>query len=475
MGIKRINGAGSAESMAPGPRPFETAEQRRARGRALRDAVPRESHGGWKAPKGRSDPIRILQASNEGRIPSLIPVRFGRMAQSAFAFYRGAAAIMAADLSMTPASGLLVQACGDAHLMNFGAFATPERHVIFDINDLDETLPAPWEWDLKRLTASLVIAAQYLQLPHSDAARIATAASSEYRERMIDYAAMRTLDVWYDRIDVSRFAEVAQESGLLPEVRKRLKARAEEARRKASPEVLYPKLVSGESGPPRIKDEPPLMFHPDAALAPGLASDYADAIEHYRKSLPEHVRCLFDRYRFVDLAMKVVGVGSVGTQCAVGLFMASDDDPLFLQVKEARASVLEPHLGASRHANHGERIVAGQHLMQSASDVFLGWTKGKGQRHFYVRQLRDMKIAAVLDDWDAPLLRAYGRVCAHALARAHARSGDAAMIAGYMGSNRIFDDAMAEFAVGYADQNQSDYRTFLQQVRDGRIQVVIES
>jgi uncharacterized protein (DUF2252 family) len=464
------NDGPSAGYVRPSSRPYETPEQRRARGRALRDTVSRESHGGWKAPKGRTDPIRILQASNEGRIPSLIPVRFGRMAQSPFAFYRGAAAIMAADLSMTAASGIQVQLCGDAHLTNFGAFATPERHIIFDINDLDETLPGPWEWDLKRLIASLVIAAQHLRLPDSDAARIATAASAEYRERMTDYASMRALDVWYDYIDASRFEQIAVEDDLLPEVRKRLKARAEEARRKGSPEFLFPKLVTGGTGgPPRIKDEPPLMFHPDPELAPGLESDYADAIEGYRKSLPEHVRTLFDRFQFVDLAMKVVGVGSVGMQCAVGLFMASDDDPLFLQVKEARASVLEPHLGTSRYVNHGERVIGGQRLMQAASDIFLGWTQGKGRRHFYIRQLRDMKMAAVLDDWDAALLRAYGRVCAHALARAHARSGDAAMIAGYMGANRIFDDAVADFAVSYADQNRRDYRDFVQQIREGRI------
>jgi len=458
----------------PGPRPYEPPDQRRARGRALRDTVARESHGGWKAPKSRADPVWILQASNEGRIPSLVPVRFGRMAQSPFAFYRGAAAIMAADLSTTVASGIQVQLCGDAHLMNFGAFATPERHIIFDINDLDETLPGPWEWDLKRLTASLVIAAQHLRLPDSDAVRIAAAASSEYRERMTDYASMRALDVWYDRIDASRFEQIAQEDDLLPEVRKRLKARAEEARRKGSPEFLFPKLVTDEAGgPPRIKDEPPLLFHPDPTLAPGLASDYAEAIDLYRKSLPEHVRVLFDRFQFVDLAMKVVGVGSVGTQCGVGLFMASDDDPLFLQVKEARPSVLEAHLGTSRHANHGERVIAGQHLMQAASDIFLGWTKGKGHRHFYIRQLRDMKMAVVLEDWDAALLRGYGRICAHALARAHARSGDAAMIAGYMGANRIFDDAIADFAVSYADQNRRDYRNFIQQIRDGKIQAVM--
>jgi uncharacterized protein (DUF2252 family) len=475
VGTKHSSG-NHGSAVSGGVPPYETPEQRRERGRALRDSVPRSAHGAWHAAKSRPDPIRILQATNEGRIPFLIPVRFGRMAASPFAFYRGGAAIMASDLATTPVSGIRVQACGDAHLMNFGAYATPERHVIFDINDLDETLPAPWEWDLKRLAASLVIAGQHLHLAESEAARIATTAASEYRDRMTDYAAMRALDVWYDRIDLDRFEEIAQKAGILQEVDKRLKLQADEARRKGTPEYLFPKLVSAEGkGPPRIKDEPPLLFHPEAGLAPGLASDYAEAIEQYRHSLPEHTRVLFDRFRFMDLSLKVVGVGSVGTQCAVGLFMASDDDPLFLQVKEARASVLEPYAGASRHANRGERVIAGQRLMQSASDVFLGWTEGKGRRHFYVRQLRDMKMAAVLEDWDVSLLRAYGRVCAHALARAHARSGDAALIAGYIGSSRAFPDAVGEFAVAYADQNQRDYRAFLEQIRSGRIEAILDA
>jgi uncharacterized protein (DUF2252 family) len=437
--------------------------------------VPREKQAGWKKPRHRDDPMRILQATNEGRIPWLVPIRHGRMAQSPFSFYRGAAAIMAADLATAPVSGIDVQLCGDAHLMNFGAFATPERHVIFDVNDLDETLPGPWEWDLKRLAASLVIAARHVHHHDSDAARMAATVASEYRERMIDYGGMRVFDIWYDRIDIAQFEQIADEADMLPDVRKRLKARAEEARRKTTPEFLFPKLVSNHAGPWRIKEEPPLMFHPDPELAPGFETDYADAIAQYRTSLPEHVRCLFDRFRFVDLAMKVVGVGSVGTQCAIGLFMASEADPLFLQVKEARASVLEAHLGASRHANHAERVIAGQRLMQSASDVFLGWTQGRSGRHFYLRQLRDMKMSVELDDWDADLLRAYGRVCARALARAHARSGDAALIAGYLGSGHVFDEAIAEFAVDYADQNLNDYRLFVQQIRDGQIAATMDA
>jgi uncharacterized protein (DUF2252 family) len=453
---------------------YLSADERRAKGRALRDTVARASQGGWKAHEGRRDPVEILLASNEGRLQNLIPIRFGRMSASPFAFYRGAAAIMAADLAQTPNAGLRVQACGDAHLMNFGAFATPERNVIFDINDLDETLPAPFEWDLKRLAASVVIAAQFLRLPDSDAARVATDLVREYRERMADYSSMRALDVWYDKINVQRYESRTADPELLAEARKRFAERISKEQRRSVPDFLYPRLVSEEGARPRIKDDPPLIFHPTADEAPGLESGYREAIAGYRETLPEHTRTLFDRYHFFDLAMKVVGVGSVGTQCSVCLFMAADDDPLFLQVKEARASVLEPYAGKSLHPNHGQRVVVGQRLMQSASDVFLGWTRGKNGRDVYVRQLRDMKISAIIEDWDTAMLRQYARICAHALARAHARTGDPATISGYMGSGRTFDDAIGEFAVDYADQNRSDYRAFVKAIREGRIQALQE-
>jgi uncharacterized protein (DUF2252 family) len=254
-----------------------------------------------------------------------------------------------------------------------------------------------------------------------------------------------------------------------------MQERVEKEERKTVPDFLYPKLVSEEGTKPRIKDEPPLIFHPTAEQAPGLESAYAEAFAAYRESLPEHTRTLFDRFHFFDLAIKVVGVGSVGTICAVSLFMAADDDPLFLQVKEARASVLEPYAGKSLHPNHGQRVVVGQHLMQAAGDVFLGWTRGKNGRDFYIRQLRDMKLSALIEDWDTGLLRQYARMCAHALARAHARSGDAAMISGYMGSGQTFDDAIGEFAVEYSDQNRKDFRTFVRAVREGRIQAIVEA
>jgi len=456
------------------PPSYFTADERAAKGRALRDAVPRGSQSGWRPPENRRDPVNLLIESNAGRILDLVPIRFGRMAASPFAFYRGSASLMAADLAVTASSGIRVQACGDAHLMNFGGFATPERNIIFDINDLDETLPAPFEWDLKRLAASVAIAAEHLALPKSDAARVVTDLVREYRERIFNYGWMRALDVWYDRIDLQKYEDRSGDPDIVATARKRLAQRIEAERRKTVPDHLYPKLVSEEGERPRIKDEPPLIFHPTGEMAPGLESDYAEAIASYRESLAEHVRVLFDRFHFFDLAIKVVGVGSVGTMCAVGLFLAADNDPLFLQIKEARASVLEPYAGKSLHANHGQRVIAGQRLMQAASDVFLGWTRGRNGRDFYVRQLRDMKLSAVIEDWDAGMLRQYGRMCAHALARAHARSGDAAMIAGYMGSGQTFDDAICEFAIEYCSQNRSDFRAFVAAIREGRIEARME-
>ena len=451
-----------------------TSDERRAKGKALRDRVPRVSHGGWRAPKGR-DPVQIVLDSNADRIPQLIPVRMGRMAQSPFAFYRGAAALMAADLAATPMSGIRVQACGDAHLMNFGGFATPERNIIFDINDFDETLPGPWEWDLKRLAASVVIAAQHVTLAESEAARLAITTARAYRERVSDYSSMRVLDVWYDRIYQSHFMEDAQTAAVKQKVRKQMDHSLDEARRKGVPDYLFPKLVRYDGSVPKFKDEPPLLFHPDAELAPNLESGMRNVLERYRVTLPEHVRVVFDRFAYCDLAAKVVGVGSVGTRCVVMLFMAEENDSLILQAKEARASVLEPYVGKSEHDTHGERVVAGQRLMQSASDMMLGWTVGTDKRDYYVRQLRDMKASFNMEAADYDLLNVYARMCARALARSHARSGDAAMIAGYLGSSATFDEAIGEFAVEYADQNRNDYRAFTKAIKEGRIEIAVES
>lgn len=443
---------------------------RRAQGKALRDTVPRGSHAGWKPPKDRRDPIDQLIETNQGRILDLIPIRFGRMMQSPFTFYRGAAAIMAADLASTAQSGLRVQACGDAHLLNFGAFATPERNIVFDINDLDETLPAPWEWDVKRLTASVVIAGRYLRLSETECARAAEATVRSYREHMADYSSKRALEVWYETIGVDDVMEFMSEN-----IRERMKKRLEVAQEKSSPEFVFPKLVEHRGAEPRFKDDPPLIFHPTAEQGPGIASGFREPLAQYRASLPDHVRVLLDRYRLCDIAVKVVGIGSVGTMCSVGLWIAAEDDPLFLQVKEARPSVLEPYAGKSVYSNHGQRIVSGQRLMQSASDLFLGWATALNGRDIYVRQLRDVKLSAIIEDWDEGLLREYGKLCGWTLAKAHARSGDAAQIAGYMGSSATFDDAISEFAVEYADQNERDYRAFIKAIREGRLKANTEA
>lgn len=450
---------------------YMSADQRRAAGKALRAAAPRSAHAGWKPPEDRRDPISLLHQSNDGRLPQLIPVRFARMAESPFAFFRGAAAIMAADLATTPTSGIRVQACGDAHVMNFGAFSTPERNIFFDINDFDETLPAPWEWDVKRLITSIIIAARHLCFHDSDAAKAAADTVRSYREHMADYASMRALGVWYDHIDLDRLLQALTSAREV----ERVKLRVEEARKKSTPEILFPKLVERSGAWLKIKDEPPLIFHPTEEEAPGQKTGYAHALEGYRNSLPGHVRTLFDNFHLFDLAIKVVGVGSVGTYCAIGLFMAADDDPIFLQIKEARPSVLEPYAGKSPYPNDGERVVAGQRLMQSASDIFLGWTRGINERDYYFRQLRDTKLSGIIDDWDATTLREHGKLCAWALAKAHARSGDRAMIAGYLGPSAAFDDAVCEFAVDYADQNIRDYRAFIKAIHDGRIQVASEA
>ena len=444
---------------------FLHADERRAAGKALREDVPRAAHAHWKAAKDRRDIVEILERSNQGRLDHLIPIRHGRMMESPFAFYRGTAGIMAADLASTPVSGLAVQACGDAHLCNFGGFATPERRVIFDINDFDETLPGPWEWDVKRLSASLVVAGRQIGLSETESVKAARAAACSYREHMADYAEMRSLDVWYDAIDVDRFIKAMESEERREIIRKRL----DKVEEKNVPEYLFPKLADHSGTTPRIKDDPPLIFHPTVEQTPGMETHFSSSIARYRESLSEHVRTLFDRFHFCDLAIKVVGVGSVGRLCGVVLFMADSDDPLFLQVKEAVPSVLEPYVGKSRFGNHGQRVVVGQRLMQSASDLFLGWTRGDDGRSHYVRQLRDMKISPVVEGFDANDLRVYGRMCAWALARAHARSGDAAGIAGYLGGSEVFDDAIADFSVDYADQAQRDYRTFVKAIRQGRL------
>ena len=441
-----------------------------AMGKRLRDACPRHAHAVWKRPSNRPDPLRLLENSNLARIPELIPIRYGRMLRSPFTFYRGAALTMAADLAVTPATGLRVQACGDAHLLNFGAFATPERRVIFDVNDLDETLPAPWEWDVKRLAASVVLACRNSGFsPGCSRGAVLTCVRS-YRERMAEYSQMSVLDVWYSSIEPDKVLSTLRDA----QARKRFQKRESAAQHRSVREHDFPKLAAIAGQVPTIKDNPPLIYHPRKEGGEDLLARARAAFGAYRDSVQEDRRVLLDRYDVKDIAIKVVGVGSVGTFCAVMLLMAGDQDPLFLQVKEARASVLEAYAGKSIYPNHGQRVVNGCRLMQSASDIFLGWTAGKLGRHFYVRQLRDMKLSILVELFSASMLTQYAEICGWVLARAHARSGVPAQISGYLGKSDAFDKAIAEFSIAYADQSERDHAVLKKAARAGRLHVVIE-
>lgn len=439
-------------------------------GKSLRDKCPREDHAVWNAPADRADPIALMEQANVGRIPQLVPIRHGRMLQTPFTFYRGAALNMAADLACTPSSGLRVQACGDCHLSNFGAFATPERRVIFDINDLDETLPAPWEWDVKRLAASLVVASRNNGFSDENARDAALACVRSYREHMAEFSNMRTLEIWYASIDIEKLIPGVQDK----DTRKRMKARLAKARERSVLEHDFPQLVHTDGLAPTIKEDPPLIYHSREEGHEQVMAVVRKGFADYRETLPEHRRLLLDRFKMMDFAMKVVGVGSVGTYCGVLLLMANDKDPLFLQVKQARPSVLEGYAGKSVHSNNGQRIVMGHHLMQSASDLFLGWTEGREGRQFYIRQLRDMKIKPLVEAFNPSAMREYAAVCGWTLARAHARSGEPAQISGYLGKGDTFDEAIADFSIAYADQNERDHEVLTKAAHAGRLEVFIE-
>ncbi len=438
----------------------EAREARLAAGRRLRKSVPRAAHAEWRAPDDRPDPIAMLEASNEGRVPDLIPERYARMSVNAFAFLRGSAGIMAHDLATaTPSTGLLVQVSGDAHLENFGIFATPERRVIFDINDFDETLRAPWEWDVKRLAASIHVAGRMNDLSEKQCGRAVRAGTAAYRETMQICSDMSVLDVWYARTDATVVLQQMHEVGM----RLALRAKAPDHTHEMSAEQY---VVASESGI-KLADKPPKLYHPppDEEVVDAARS----AFERYRASLRDDVQVLLSSYEFADAAVKVVGTGSVGTRCAVLLLVAGASDSLILQVKEARPSVLEPYAGASPYALAGQRVVAGQRLMQPASDIFLGWAASDDGHHFYVRQLSDMKGSIDVTSVDDVELSAYAQICAKTLATAHARSGDPAAMAGYMGASPSFDGAIAEFARRYADQIESDYALFKAALKDGRL------
>ncbi|BAJ31881.1 MULTISPECIES: DUF2252 domain-containing protein [Kitasatospora] len=443
------------------PAPYLTVDERAEVGRAARRRAPRSTAGHWRPAAGRPDPLAVLRAQAESRLPDLVPIRNGRMAASPFAFLRGAAAVMAGDLATAPDSGLTVQLCGDAHLVNFGLFASPERALLFDLNDFDETLPGPFEWDVQRLAASLAVAARENGESPEDAHRVVLEAVRGYREHIRELAGLGELPVWYRRIDADDL--LANSKG---RPRKQAEASITAARRRDSLQAAGKLTETTANGRRRFKDQPPLIEHVgfDTDEVHGMLADY-------RATLPEERGRLLDRYRYVDTARKVVGVGSVGTRCFVVLLQGRDaDDPLVLQVKEARASVLEPYAKPSQYAHHGQRVVAGQRLTQAAGDIFLGWMTGPGGRHFYWRQLRDMKGSAEVGRMTTRGLRAYAALCGAALARAHARSGDRIAIAAYLGRSDTFDRAIAAFAHHYAKLNTADHARLAAAIASGEVQ-----
>lgn len=461
---------GHARTRRPPIDPLPSRNERRAAGKALREKVPREQHGDWKPAHRRPDPVGLIIESSKGRIPELIPIRNGRMSQSAFAFYRGTATIMAADLASTPSSGIQVQLCGDCHLLNFGAFATPERRNVFDINDFDETLPGPWEWDVKRLAASFVLASRANGFTRRQQRDAVLACMRSYRKRMAEFAVMPAISVWYGRIETSDVIALFHDKVSIARLTKRL---AKEAARDVV-EDDFPKLAERSGGRHVFKDNPPLIYHERGQALKTKREMIEAGYKRYRATLSDDRRVLLSRYRLADYARKVVGVGSVGTFCSIMLMMAEDDDPLILQIKQARASVLEPYLRNSRYPNHGQRVVEGQRLMQSASDIFLGWTRGRAGRNYYIRQLRDMKVKPLVEVFNPVTMNDYGALCGWALARAHARTGDAAMISGYLGKSDVFDRAIARFAITYADLAERDHEAFMAAIRKGRIEIFLE-
>src|SRR4051794_20021613 len=455
-----------------------TLAERAARGKAARADVPRSSHARWEPAPGPRDPVAVLERQAQTRVPELVPIRHGRMLVSPFTFYRGAAALMAGDLAGSPRTGLHVQVCGDAHLSNFGSFAAPDRRLIFGVNDFDETLPGPFEWDVKRLAASFAVAGRDRGFSPKVRTRINTAVGRSYRESILEFASMRNMDLWYARIDVEELRRQFA-ADATAEQRKRLKKNVARARSKDSLKA-FGKLTRLVDGEPRIAGDPPLLVPVDELVEPGqeeaVHEALRDLIRVYRRTLSGDRRRLLERFRYVDAARKVVGVGSVGTRAWVVLLLGRDnDDPLFLQAKEAGSSVLEPYLGKSQFGSHGQRVVEGQRLMQAASDIMLGWFTTVGtdgvKRDFYVRQLWDAKGSAQVEVMEPNALEKYAGVCGWALAKAHARSGDAAAIAGYLGTSGVFDQALAAFAEKYADQNERDYEALQQAVGSGRIDV----
>ena len=470
---------------AAGPVPRLTREERVARGRKARAEVPRASHAEFAPVADRPDPVKLLEGEDASRVPELLPIRYGRMGVSAFTFFRGAALLMASDLAATPRSGLTVQICGDAHLANFGLFASPERRLVFDINDFDETLPGPWEWDVKRLATSLEVAGRDNGYSTKQRRRIVLAAVAAYRRAMAGFAEKTALEVWYAHADEdeinARFDEAAARARSVRKLRARRKRAARtmaKARTKDNLGALG-RFAGDQDGRPQIVADPPLIVPLRDLVEDGidtaeLHEQLRGLLDSYRSTLEPERRVLFDQYRLVDFARKVVGVGSVGTRSWMALLLGDDDhDPLFLQAKEAGPSALEQFVGPSEYDNAGQRVVVGQRVMQAVSDIFLGWVRVKGldgqTRDFYLRQLRDWKGSAEIEVMIPEGMQAYGELCAWTLARAHARSGDRIAIAAYLGSGPAFDVAVGEFAQAYADQNEHDYAALTDAIGTGRV------
>ncbi len=460
--------------------PHLSVAERAARGRAARGEVPRSSHAEYRPAPRRADPVALLESQAASRVPELVPIRYGRMLVSPFTFYRGAALIMAADLVSTPTSGLHAQLCGDAHLSNFGVFASPDRRLVFDLNDFDETLPGPWEWDVKRLAVSMEVAGRDNGYSDKQRRAIVLQTVAGYRKAMREFAGMGALDVWYARLEIDELMAQLRSQATKGQLKRSEKTIAK-ARTKDSM-AAFSKLTEMVDGEPRIISDPPLIERVEdiaSDLDPQVIVDALhDLLRQYRSSLQTDRRILLEEFRLVDLARKVVGVGSVGTRAWIALMLSRDDtDPLFLQFKEAQPSVLEDFTAKSEYSNHGERVVTGQHLMQASSDIFLGWLRAPGavdgvSRDFYGRQLKDWKGSYETEGALPQGMGLYGQVCGWTLARAHARSGDRIAIASYLGGGDVFDRAIADFSVAYADQNEQDYKSLKQAVADGRIVAV---
>ncbi|TRZ80720.1 MAG: DUF2252 domain-containing protein [Nitrosopumilales archaeon] len=446
-----------------------TRKERFQQGKALREKCSRGMHAKYEPRSSSIDPIKLLEDSNIDRISGLIAIRYQRMSESAFKFFRGSAIIQARDLEHSPVSGINVQLCGDCHLMNFGGFASVERNMVFDINDFDETFPGPWEWDVKRLVVSLELAARDMDFSKNIAENAVRAAVSSYRERMAEFAQQTVLQRWYNQITVENLLDFFKKD---TQMLNRLKSVKPHALSKTS-EAIFPKLTETVKGYAKIKEDPPLVYHFTGTL--DMNKIVQLSLEDYRKSLQTDRRHLLDRFHFQDAAVKVVGIGSVGTRCFVALFLADEDDPLFLQAKEARRSVLEPPIGKSLFEHQGHRVVHGQHVMQASSDIFLGWYRNVNGRDFYVRQLRDMKVSAEVENFNPRVLTAYATMCGWALARAHAKTGEVEMIAGYLGTKENFDDAIVQYAISYADQVERDFKTFKAVINSGRLKTKIDS